>query len=38
MLPRLKPSDYYRTTFGTDDSTVTGEWVYPGGDEYLSRV
>ncbi|WP_043632802.1 hypothetical protein [Nonomuraea candida] len=27
---------YYRGTFDADDTTLTGEWVYPGGGGYSS--
>ncbi|WP_433392682.1 hypothetical protein [Micromonospora sp. KLBMP9576] len=29
---------YYRGTFGAGDTTVTGEWVYPGGGGYPSTM
>ncbi|MER7417506.1 hypothetical protein ABT346_12110 [Micromonospora peucetia] len=29
---------YYRGTFGADDATVAGEWVYPGGGGYPSTM
>ncbi|MGW4499913.1 hypothetical protein ACWENR_15040 [Micromonospora sp. NPDC004336] len=29
---------YYRGTFGADGTTVTGEWVYPGGGGYPSTM
>lgn len=29
---------YYRGTFDTDGTTVTGEWVYPGGGGYASTM
>ena len=25
---------YYEGTFSADDTTVTGEWIYPGGGGY----
>jgi hypothetical protein len=27
---------YYKGTFGADDTTLTGDWVYPGGGGYAS--
>lgn len=27
---------YYKGTFSADDTTLTGEWVYPGGGGYAS--
>jgi len=29
---------YYEGTFSTDDTTVTGEWTYPGGGGYTSTM
>ncbi|MEU8220789.1 hypothetical protein AB0C47_34150 [Micromonospora taraxaci] len=29
---------YYEGTFSTDDTTVTGEWTYPGGGGYASTM
>ncbi|MGN9767143.1 hypothetical protein ACTMS2_18510 [Micromonospora sp. SD12] len=29
---------YYEGTFSADDTTVTGEWVYPGGGGYPSTM
>jgi len=29
---------FFRGTFGADDTTVTGEWVYPGGGGYVSNM
>lgn len=29
---------YYRGTFSPDGTTVTGEWVYPGGGGYASSM
>ncbi|MGW0218908.1 hypothetical protein ACWDXH_31430 [Micromonospora chokoriensis] len=29
---------YYEGTFSTDDTTVTGEWTYPGGGGYASAM
>jgi hypothetical protein len=29
---------YFQGTFGADDTTVTGEWVYPGGGGYASTM
>ncbi|MFG2009376.1 hypothetical protein ACGFNF_09920 [Micromonospora sp. NPDC048868] len=29
---------YYQGTFSADDTTVTGEWVYPGGGGYPSTM
>ncbi|MET8310315.1 hypothetical protein [Micromonospora sp. NPDC005173] len=29
---------YYEGTFSADDTTVTGEWTYPGGGGYASTM
>jgi len=29
---------YYEGTFNADDTTVTGEWTYPGGGGYASTM
>lgn len=29
---------YFEGTFSADDTTVTGEWVYPGGGGYASTM
>ncbi|MGW1737801.1 hypothetical protein ACWCPQ_03235 [Nocardia sp. NPDC001965] len=29
---------YYRGVFDADDTTVTGEWIYPGGGGYTSAM
>ncbi|WP_433347730.1 hypothetical protein [Micromonospora sp. CA-111912] len=29
---------YYEGTFSADDTTVTGEWIYPGGGGYASTM